>query len=100
VLKTNHYILTLHWCRFCGIGRILQRTNSGPSGGGNPTYCCTHCEQRCSGMGPEAICYCGWDEGHNTVEYACWDSKMGTIPDGYRVWKKQYNMEILKRYTQ
>jgi hypothetical protein len=50
-------------------------------------------------MGPEAICYCGWDEGHNSVEYRCWTPNLGDIPDGFRIWNKTYNREILKRYT-
>ena len=97
VLKINHYILTSHWCRHCGVGRVIQLINGGPSGGGNPSFHCTHCEQRSSGMDCEPLCYCGWDQHHSGMEYRCLEANTNK-PEGWKLWTKSYNKEILKRY--
>ena len=97
-MKIYRYVLTTHWCRHCGVGRILMVTNSGPTGGGNPIFHCTHCDQKGSGIGCESLCYCGWNQG-NGMEYRCWDAK-DYKPTDWKVWKKEYNKEILRRYTQ
>lgn len=52
------YVLTNHLCRHCGTGRVLQQTNSGITGGGNPVFCCASCGASAAAIGPSAICWC------------------------------------------
>lgn len=53
------YMLTDHLCRHCGTGRVMQQTNSGPTGGGNPVYRCASCGSGSAASGPGVICWCG-----------------------------------------
>lgn len=62
--STPTYILTPHLCRHCGTGRVLQQTNSGPTGGGNSVYRCASCETGGSGIGTNCICHCGAGENY------------------------------------
>lgn len=67
----KRFILTNHICRNCG-GRILQQTNSGPTGGGNPIYMCADCEQTSCGISPNGICWCGFKMRGQSIEpYMC-----------------------------
>lgn len=99
--KTNTYILTDHWCRFCGIGRIIQLINSGPTGGGNPVFHCTHCDVSACDMGTDSLCYCGWEREKDFIEYRCQNVKLNTKTLPYPqwiLWTKEYNKEVYKRY--
>jgi hypothetical protein len=99
VLKIDRYVLTSHWCRHCGVGRILMVTNSGPTGGGNPIFHCTHCDKTASNLGCESLCYCGWNQD-NGMEYMCWTTQQEKIVgNGWKVWSKDYSKQILRRYV-
>jgi hypothetical protein len=59
-MKEPRYRITEHVCRSCGLGRILEQTNSGPTGGGNSVYRCATCDVSGAAIGPSVFCYCGW----------------------------------------
>lgn len=65
------FTMTDHACRVCG-GRVLQWTNCGPTGGGNPMFMCADCEAASSGFGPGVICWCGFTyRGQMDEPYQC-----------------------------
>ena len=64
--RVLRWILTDHRCRACG-GRVLQATaGAGPSGGGNPLFCCADCGISTSSMTPASLCWCGLKTGGET----------------------------------
>lgn len=74
----NRYLLVDHICKSCG-GRVaMQVSPSVVTGGGNPMFACTGCEQEASGSDPRAICWCGdaYNYGESKRVYTCY-----RIPD-------------------
>lgn len=98
--------MTDHICRFCGTGRVLQQTNSGPTGGGNPVYRCSQCEKASASIGPNAICYCnfeivrGSEDPRLIYETQCVrnDVNEGYLDhleqNGWRQMKKHYSVSV------
>lgn len=71
---TKRWVFTDHACRHCG-GRVMQCVaGGGPTGGGNPVWQCADCEVGSAAMGPECICWCGFEQRANNAGpgyYAC-----------------------------
>lgn len=61
-----------HLCKACG-GRILRCVSGvGLTPGGNPLFKCADCGKAVTGMGPEALCWCGFSHrGQRTTAYRC-----------------------------
>lgn len=61
-----------HLCRHCG-GRILRCvTGNGVTGGGNPVFKCADCGSAVAAMGPERLCWCGFEHRRNAPgAYMC-----------------------------
>lgn len=69
--KQERWMPTDHACRECG-GRVVQVTNAGPTGGGNPVYRCADCGNSSSGMSTDCICWCGFaHKGQNENPHRC-----------------------------
>ena len=69
--KSERWVPLDHACRECG-GRIVEVTNAGPTGGGNPVFKCADCGFGSSGMGPSCICWCGMQHrGQSDPQYTC-----------------------------
>jgi hypothetical protein len=69
--RNERWIPTDHACRECG-GRVVQITNSGPTGGGNPVWRCADCGIGSAAMGPNCICWCGFQHrGQAGPAYRC-----------------------------
>lgn len=71
--KGMTWALADHLCKSCG-GRILRCVSGGgATGGGNPIWKCADCGKSVSGMGPEALCWCGYHHkhNHNVTAYVC-----------------------------
>lgn len=60
--KRPTYELTDHACRTCGGRILLQVTQIGVTGGGNPFYECADCGKRVCDMMPDSICWCGFSQ--------------------------------------
>ncbi len=73
VVGERTFVLTDHICRECQGGRVLKRTGSYVTGGGNPIFTCADCEATTSGMGPDGICWCGMKmrNQHDSPAYRC-----------------------------
>lgn len=57
--RMARFVMTDHICRDCQ-GRIMIQTSAGgPTGGGNPIYRCSGCENGGAMIGPEVLCWCG-----------------------------------------
>lgn len=56
---TPRFTLTDHICKKCS-GRILQQTNHGPTGGGNPIFRCADCGISECNIAPSEICWCSF----------------------------------------
>lgn len=71
-MKKLTWYLEDHLCKSCG-GRILRcASGGGPTPGGNPIYRCADCGRSSSGMGPEVICWCGFEmRGQHASAYRC-----------------------------
>lgn len=101
--QVRRFVLTDHICRKCGIGRVLQQTNGGPTGGGNPGYCCSNCEESSSGISTSCLCWCDQiiDRGGLPYETRCHRGR-GTVEltqAGWKVRSQQYAMCVLWRYA-
>ena len=61
-----------HLCKKCG-GRILRCVSgNGITGGGNPIFRCADCGVSTSAMGPQALCWCGFEHRRqNQTAYRC-----------------------------
>lgn len=95
--KVPRYIATKHVCRACGSGRIMQQTNSGPTGGGNPVWRCMTCLNGGAAITPKAFCYCGFHRlPEETNWYQCWDIGDGGVPDGWREFRTVYNLSVIR----
>lgn len=72
--KQITWSLTDHMCRTCG-GRVLQSASGvGATGGGNPLFRCADCGVCTSGMGPNCLCYCGFEHRRASTQtnaYRC-----------------------------
>lgn len=67
----NRFLLEDHLCRGCG-GRVLRQLDHGPTPGGNPVYRCADCGTSTSSMGPDALCWCGFNHrGQHITAYRC-----------------------------
>jgi hypothetical protein len=85
---------TDHACRECG-GRVVQVTNAGPTGGGNPLWRCADCGIGSADTGPSCLCFCGFrHKGQDVPVYMCvrvdrakYDSamKLALMRNGYDV---------------
>lgn len=65
------FALEDHVCRSCG-GRILRQLNHGPTPGGNPVYRCANCGVASSSMGPDRLCWCGFQfRAQHATAYRC-----------------------------
>lgn len=93
-MKEPRYRMTEHVCRSCGVGRILEQTNSGPTGGGNTVYKCATCGEGSAAIGPSAFCYCGWK--HYSGATRCWPSGV-TIPTDWHQFKKVNELLVICR---
>lgn len=110
-MKQKTYIKVDHACRECG-GRILQQTNPGATGGGNPVFECADCDRACCGMDSSAICWCGFSQRgqYQTGDWFCisleeqikkpWVSDAlahcGVDPQSRKVKVAMVNREMLK----
>lgn len=64
-------VLEDHVCKACG-GRIARLKDRGPTPGGNPVYMCVNCGNSKSAMGPDALCWCGYQHrGQHRTAYRC-----------------------------
>lgn len=71
--RPKTWFLMDHLCRHCG-GRVLQcASGGGPTGGGNPIFRCADCGAGSAAMGPDCICWCGFEHrhGNGTNGYQC-----------------------------
>ena len=61
-----------HLCAGCG-GRILRCvTGGGITGGGNPIWKCANCGKEAADLGPQCLCWCGFNHrGNNNNGYMC-----------------------------
>lgn len=67
------WTLTDHACRGCG-GRVLQSASGVATAGGNPVFRCADCGAGSSGMGPDCVCWCGFQHRRDSTgarPYAC-----------------------------
>jgi hypothetical protein len=71
-MKSITWKLVNHLCRKCG-GRILRSvTGAGMTPGGNPIFRCADCGASNYAMGPEVLCWCGFNHRQqNITAYAC-----------------------------
>lgn len=92
------YIPTEHLCCTCGVGRIMQQVNGGPSGGGNPTWRCMTCMKGSAAISPKGLCYCGYKRySEEDNEYRCWDIFEHPIPEGYEEFRAVHNLCVIRR---
>lgn len=61
-----------HLCKGCG-GRMLRSASgAGATPGGNPIYRCADCGASTASMGPESLCWCGFNHRmQNATAYQC-----------------------------
>jgi hypothetical protein len=90
------YRLLNHWCRHCGMGRIIRVVNL-QNLTGDTSFFCTHCNVAAPGadcfgnsLTCHSLCYCGLDETK------CWEGNaIEPKPDGSTLIIKMYNKEVL-----
>lgn len=96
------FYLTDHLCRYCGTGRVLKRTNSGPSGGGNLFYRCSSCTATGSGLSEMVICHCFQTVDRAGINYETCCLKGDLTEElkefGWRTKKQHYGFSILWRH--
>lgn len=84
-----------------------MQTNSGPSGGGNPTWTCATCGQSSAAMGPNVLCWCDRFvlRGGLPYETKCLTSadakehSVAMIQRGWHCRKMHYGIEVWWRYA-
>ena len=66
------FVLEDHLCRHCGARVLRAVTGVGMTGGGNPVFMCSTCGKGGAAMGPEIVCWCGFQmRGQNLNAYMC-----------------------------